>query len=117
MALDQGKPRADVLLGRLLDEEAPLRVPAAAWVEFLSGVNEAHRTASEAVLQAATLFHPFGVVEARAAVSIQSALRVAGRPLAWSDLQIAATAITLGEPLVSNDQAFRRVPGLDVVGF
>jgi predicted nucleic acid-binding protein len=44
-------------------------------------------------------------------------LRLAGRALAWHDAQMAATARVLRERLVSNDQAFQRVPGLDVVGF
>jgi tRNA(fMet)-specific endonuclease VapC len=46
--------------------------------------------------------------------SIRSSLEANGFNLSDNDLWIAATALSLGAVLVSNDQAFRHVPGLSV---
>lgn len=46
---------------------------------------------------------------------LRAALERAGTPLGNLDVLIAAHALAVGAVLVSNDQAFRRVPGLQVV--
>ncbi len=45
---------------------------------------------------------------------IRSALEMQGASLPDNDLWIAASALSLGAILVSNDQALRRVPGISV---
>lgn len=111
------RPGALATLDRIVVREEDLRVPAAVWVEFLAGANPGRRSGLEQALQAGTYLHPFGEAEAREAVALHRELMDLGRPLKWHDLQVAATARLLGEPLVSNDQAFRHVPRLEVKPF
>lgn len=117
VAMEGGHPAAHALADRLLREEQALTIPAAVWVEFLAGVNLEHRNEIAANLLRAAEFHAFGKPEADVAVALQGELRRAGRALAWHDLQVAATARVLGHPLVSNDRAFQRIPGLTVLTY
>jgi predicted nucleic acid-binding protein len=92
-------------------------VPAAVWVEFLFGIDLGRLEQARQELLGRAQLHAFGPVEAMEAVHLQRELREAGRLLAWHDLQVAATARAVREPLVSNDKAFRGIPGLDVASF
>lgn len=92
-------------------------IPAAVWMEYLVGRSLKDRAATVTGLGQAAVLHGFGRAEADEGIRIYDALEAMGQPLAWHDLQVAATARSLGEPLVSNDQAFRRVPGLQVMRF
>lgn len=47
--------------------------------------------------------------------TLRADLMAAGRPLAAMDLLIASHALSLGRALVSQDQAFAQVPGLELV--
>lgn len=48
---------------------------------------------------------------------VRARLRAAGRPIPENDVWIAATAISLGLPLVTDDRHFRYVPGLTASSF
>jgi predicted nucleic acid-binding protein len=49
------------------------------------------------------------------AARLQADMKRSGTPLGWHDLQIAAAAMYLREPLVSNDKVFAKVPGLQLL--
>jgi predicted nucleic acid-binding protein len=110
--IERGAARATQLLAELLDAGEALRVPAAAWVEFLYRLTPQQRSKAARLLGPATRFEPFDRALADQAIEIQHALRTAGGLLSWHDLQIAATAVHHDEPLVTNDAAFERVPRL-----
>lgn len=55
---------------------------------------------------------PFDDVAAKRFGELRADLERRGKPLAPLDLQIAAHALALNVVLVSNDMAFRHVPGL-----
>lgn len=117
VAIDLEDPAA-LALSRDLDRAGlPLRVPAAVWLEFFAGITPARREELQVELTRRTQFHAFGRAEADKAIVLWQQLERLGRPLAWHDLQVAATALALGEDLVSNDKAFRHVPGLAVKTF
>lgn len=58
------------------------------------------------------LVHPWGREAAAAYGTARAKQETAGRPLGPLDMQIAAHAIALQATLVTNDRAFRHVPGL-----
>lgn len=90
----------------------PVRVPAAVWVEFLYRAQPALRARAERTLDATLSFEPFDRETAQHAAKLQHELHAVGRPLAWHDLQVAATALRHDEVLVTNDKAFARVAQL-----
>lgn len=51
-----------------------------------------------------TVSHPYA--------ALRASLEAQGKPLAHLDTLIAAHALALGHVLITNDQAFKRVPGL-----
>lgn len=117
MAVDLEEPGA-LALARDLDRTgAPLRVPAAAWVEYFAGIEPQRREAVQGEVLRRAVFQGFGWWEAVEAVALWQRLQRVGQPLAWHAIQIAATALVLREPLVSNDKAFRHVPGLRVIAY
>lgn len=110
--LQQAMPAALRRLEALERAAAPIRVPAAAWIEYLSGLMPDVRVEAIRRLEAAASFEPFTREFADEAVRIQAELAAQGGVMGWHDLQIAATASYLREPLVSNDRSFRKVAGL-----
>lgn len=103
-------------LRRVFEQDATaLRVPAAAWVEYLSGFDAKSRLRQQALLDNATIFEPFDQQIAQVACRVQNELAGIGTPLGWHDLQIAATAIHYGEAVVTADERFQQVPGLEVI--
>ncbi len=117
IALEGRNVNAAARLSELLRVRQSLRLPAAAWIEYLAGVPHRVQPMVEADLDATTRFEPFDRPIAAVALRLQSDLLTKGKRLPWHDLQIAATAIHHGEPLVSNDTAFDRVPGLTRISF
>lgn len=110
----RGNRDAQAALGRLLTSRQPLRVPSICWVELLRGVPLAKHPRAVRDLEAWVEFEPFGREAADIAVRLQHELVALGRPLAWNDLQVAATALLHREPVVTRDNAFAEVPGLTV---
>lgn len=113
--LSRGNPKASRLRQELEDTGIPLRVPAAAWIEYLSVFDAKKRVTQQANLERATLFEPFDREAAQNAAQLQYELFRMGTPLGWHDLQIAATAVHYGEAVVTNDEKFREVPRLEVI--
>lgn len=92
----------------------PFRVPAVVWTEYLMALPPLRRQRAAASLESAAVFEPFEREIAEEAAKLAYDLARDGVTLSMSDLQVAATALHFGEPLISNDGSFRRVPGLDV---
>lgn len=109
--LERGSAKAAALIARL---GPPLRVPAVVWAEFLRNLPGLQRQRAAARLEAAVVFEPFDRELADEAARLWYDLAEEGRVLSQADLQVAATALRRGEPLVSNDVSFRQVPGLDL---
>lgn len=117
IALEEKLPGALQRTDKLLKAGMALRVPATAWVEYLSGVPLKRRHQAMADLDETAFFEPFTRETAAIAIRLQAELLGRGARLAYSDLQIAATAIHYDEPLVSNDKDFDRVSGLARLDF
>ncbi|MHB8632558.1 MAG: type II toxin-antitoxin system VapC family toxin [Thermoplasmatota archaeon] len=113
IALERGDDRARHCLQKI--EGSPMRVPAIAWIEFLGVKKGVARQRATARLSAGATLAPLDAQVAERAIDLQAALLEAGKRLGWNDVQIAATALQLGEPLATFDDAFAGVPGLTVV--
>ncbi|MBI4394261.1 MAG: type II toxin-antitoxin system VapC family toxin [Euryarchaeota archaeon] len=115
IAFERREPNAVALRDTFIEDAETLRIPAAAWVEFLYRFGPKERREAARVLSEATSFEAFTQELAHEAAEIQHELEKRGRTLAWHDLQVAATATTFREPLVTRDLAFDRMPGLEIV--
>src|SRR5687767_9704966 len=99
ISLHRNEARAEAALDALGDQTR--WIPAAAWVEFVAGFPVRKSEALVEELDRATVFEPFDRPHAEIAARIQSQLAQAGMALSWHDLQIAATAIHLGDVLLT----------------
>lgn len=115
IALERDDLGAWLVLERLQETGAPLRIPAAAWVEYLFAMQAEKRARAIQELEAALVFEPFTRELADAASRLQHALRARGAALGWHDLQVAVTALHYNDSLVTTDKAFAAVPDLHVV--
>lgn len=113
IAIERGDETAQRLYEDLVERGEPLRVPAAVWVEYLSPMKPAERRRAREMLEGATLIEPFERATADEAIEIQFELLGEGRRLGWHDLQVAATARSHREAIVSNDAALASVPGVE----
>ncbi|HLE96867.1 MAG TPA: PIN domain-containing protein [Candidatus Thermoplasmatota archaeon] len=113
--LERRKPSALDLLHELEASRVPLRVPAAAWLEFLAAMPPIHRHHAALHLARSVECESFTKEHAEKAAGIWFELARSGVALSWHDVQVASTALALNEPLVTNDAVFARVPGLAVV--
>jgi predicted nucleic acid-binding protein len=91
-----------------------LRVSIITWGELAAGV-ESYADLGRLLKRVRVLSLPMQV--AWEASRIDRALSESGERLGETDNWIAATARAWGMPLVTRDEAFRRVPGLRVVGY
>ena len=87
-------------------------------MEFIESTGVAQRTTREAFVER-LLAHlpliPFDLVVARVHARLSAELAVKGSPIGAHDLQIAATAIAVGDDVATRDErSFPRVPGLCV---
>lgn len=114
--LEEERPRALATFDKLVADAHALRIPAAVWTEYLSAMPPSERATAARTLERSATFVPYDRDLADVAARVQHDLATRGREMAWHDLQVAATALHYGEPVVSNDRAFKRVPGLDVMG-
>lgn len=89
-------------------------VPAIVWVEYLSGLRPANRTTMARSLERGASFIGFDRTIADEAIRLVHESAAMGRPMSWTDLQVAATARALHEELVSNDAIFDDIAGLTV---
>ena len=113
--LERERPSALKRLKALEADGVPLRVPPATWIEYLARLDPPRRAAVQKEMESSTFFEPLGREMADQAVRLQAELSQRGKPMGWHDLQIAAAALFLREPLVSNDGVFHQVPGLEVL--
>lgn len=112
--VERGTTAAVKLVEELDAQTDILRIPAAAWVEYLATFAPTPRSHAVRRLESSSTLEAFTRDLADEAARLQYELMREGRPLRWHDLQIAATAIRLRETLVTTDIAFHEVPGLDV---
>lgn len=113
IALERGDTATERIYGALLERSEPVRVPAAVWVEYLAPMVPSDRRRARETLGSAVVFEPFDKERADEAVDLQHELLGDGRRLGWHDLQVAATARSLREPLFSNDVSLSDVPGVE----
>lgn len=102
-----------------LPEGEAAAIAAITMSELLHGVLRAdatHRAARQALVEnmlGSVQVVPFDDRIARVHADLWAGLEKAGRPLGAHDLQVAATALSLGWPLATlDDRAFGHVPGL-----
>lgn len=113
--VERRQKRALARLTELVEAGTPLRVPPASWIEYLARIDPSKRQAATRQLESSVVFEALSREIADEAVRIQAELASRGSPLGWHDLQIAAAAAFLREPLISNDVGFRVVPGLEIL--
>ncbi len=114
IALERRVPAAVGLMQEWRGSSAPI-VPAVVWMEYLAGLRPSLWLEAQRIVSRSATLVPFGEAEAHRAALLQQACLASGRRRQWTDLQIAATAVEAGVPLVTLDTDFRHIPGLDVV--
>ena len=115
IALSHKVPAAIRMQQRLEEGGDPLMVAAVSWMEFLAGIPDDRRAAAATLLGKAARLVPFEREAAEVAARIQHSLLVKGRRRGWNDLQVAATALVSGQPVVTMDRDFSGIPGLEVL--
>jgi len=107
----------DAEVGEVLRRQARAAIPVIVLGEFRYGIAESrHRSAYEAWLASELpRFDVLAVTDATAVAyaALRVALRRSGRPIPANDAWIAALAIQHGMPVLSRDQHFDAVPGLE----
>lgn len=110
--VDRRRPAATRLVERMESSALPFSVPATALMEFLTGFEPDEQREKSRILQRRARVVPFAVEVAELAARLQTSLLAAGLRRSWSDVQVAATALHLGEPLATMDRDFEDIPGL-----
>jgi predicted nucleic acid-binding protein len=116
---ERAQGRADGPAHRFLagDPDRELHLPAAALGEFSEGFDDPDHP----VLRAVRELHVLLVTDEETALEygrITRRLRADGGLIGTNDLWIAAASLRHGIPLVTaNTRAFRRVVGLEVIGY
>lgn len=100
------------LSSQLATQRQALWIPAAVWAEFLAGFGPEDRAAARDILREAGTFAPFDQNVADMAAALQHNAMSSGKRRGWHDIQVAATALHLREPLVTTDQGFAGIDGL-----
>jgi predicted nucleic acid-binding protein len=115
IGVERGHRGASDLAKQLAENRRPLWIPAIAWMEYLTGIHpERQRLAIGMLAEMGTLV-PFDRAMAELGATIQDGFLRAGRRLGWNDVQVAATALRLQEPLVTFDRDFSGIAGLRVI--
>lgn len=115
IALERGNPKAITSAERLASERTPLWIPAVAWMELLSGAPPARQAEAAKRLADIGSCVPLSREIAEVGATLQCGLVRAGRRLGWNDVQVAATALHLQQPLVTFDRDFSGIAGLQVL--
>lgn len=111
----------DTLLSKLGDENTGISVITAA--ELLHGIHRAENQGTklkrsafvEAVLEKIPIY-PFDLKAARLYAALWAQLTKKGTPIGTHDLQIGATALSLGYAILTyNEKDFSRIPGLTFI--
>jgi tRNA(fMet)-specific endonuclease VapC len=120
IAAERGVLDVELVLGVNSDESVAIAAVTAS--ELLHGVHQAieaaQRTRREAFVERLLVelwVVPFDLVVARTHARLSAELASKGAPVGAHDLQIGATAITLGYDVATRDErSFPRIPGLKV---
>ncbi len=111
----------DENLLRIIEQQFELAVPAIVLGEFLYGIQASRfRTGYEKWLEANGSVFDLLVVGRETALhyaTIRRELKAAGRPIPSNDLWIAALAREYSSPVVSRDQHFQAVRGLQLLSW
>jgi tRNA(fMet)-specific endonuclease VapC len=111
----------DVDVGKMLRTQARAAIPVVVLGEFLYGIAESrHRSAYEAWLTSHLQHFDLLEVTGETAVTyaaLRVALKRSGRPIPANDAWIAALALQHRLPVLSRDQHFDAVPGLERKGW
>ncbi|MGQ0642531.1 MAG: PIN domain-containing protein [Gemmatimonadaceae bacterium] len=111
----------EALVAASVDETFAIAAISAS--EFLHGVERTREPSlraqrsrfAEGVLDSLAVI-PFGLAEARTHASLWAGLAAKGRVIGAHDLQVAATALSIGSAVATlNQKEFKRVPGLALV--
>jgi len=107
----------DVGVGEVLRRQARAAIPVIVLGEFRYGIAESrHRTTYDAWLQSQLPYFDVLTVTDETAIayaSLRVALKRSGRPIPANDVWIAALALQHRLPVLSRDQHFDVVPGLE----
>jgi tRNA(fMet)-specific endonuclease VapC len=107
----------DVGVGEVLRRQARAAIPVIVLGEFRYGIAESrHRTTYDAWLQSQLPYFDVLMVTDETAIAyaaLRVALKRSGRPIPANDVWIAALALQHRLPVLSRDQHFDVVPGLE----
>jgi len=107
----------DVGVGEVLRRQARAAIPVIVLGEFRYGIAESrHRTTYDAWLQSQLPYFDVLTVTDETAIAyaaLRVALKRSGRPIPANDVWIAALALQHRLPVLSRDQHFDVVPGLE----
>ena len=118
-ALRKKEPAVAILRERYLRGEACVVAAATVselWLGAFTSISEKEKQRTEEFLSVITII-PFEKECAKQAAQIEFDLSRNGLRLETEDIQIAATAITHGEILVTADAHFTRIEGLRVLKY
>jgi len=111
----------DAGVGEILGRQARAAIPVIVLGEFRYGIAQSrHRTAYESWLESELLhFDVLAVTQetTTAYADLRVKLKRAGRPIPANDAWIAALALEHGLPILSRDQHFDAVAGIERVSF
>jgi predicted nucleic acid-binding protein len=115
VGVQRGEPAAERLHRRLEKMGGTLWIPSVAWMEYLAGIPPVHHAAFDDALDEFATIAVFDRAAALAAARMQYLLLRAGKRKGWTDIQIAAVAYVLAEPLATTDNDFDDIPGIQVL--
>lgn len=114
IAATRGHPPAKARLKVAQENREKLVVPVVVLMEDLVGYPADEQPARTRLIADRLSIQPFDRAMAERAGMLQRIQIERGARLDWSDCQIAATALILGEPLLTYDHAFDGILGLKV---
>lgn len=115
IGIQRGEEPAKRLQKKLEGLGRTLWVPTVAWMEYLAGIPPRHHDAFDEALDRFAALAPFDRAAALAAARMQYLLLREGKRKGWADIQIAAVAYTLAEPIATMDRDFDDIPGVRVL--
>lgn len=100
---------------RCIQGAGPVWIPAAAWMEYLAVIPPAKHAVFDEEMEKFAVIAEFDREMAVVAARMQYNLLQSGHRKGWTDIQIAATAHVLAEPVVTMDRDFDIIPGIEVL--